>query len=96
MSDVIRDYYESIGVKAFIIDEKLNKLEKNNDIKMEFEYWIKNNSFLDRLNVEGSFASDIAAMSSYMNGEGAFMMLIELREYPEKAKKLIKNGFQIK
>jgi hypothetical protein len=35
-------------------------------------------------------------MSHYLNGEGAFMFLIELRDNPEKAKQKIHNGFKIK
>lgn len=46
--------------------------------------------------IEEYTAKDIAALSKLLDGEGAFMLLIELRENPEKAKKRIKEGFKIK
>ena len=45
--------------------------------------------------VEGYSAKQISEMSKYMIGEGAFVMLIELRENPESALKKIKNGFRM-
>lgn len=96
MNSIIRDYYENAGVKPFLIDEKLDKLKKYSDIEAEFEYWIKNKQYKNDVSVEGYTASDIANMSHYLNGEGAFMLLIELRENPEMAKQKIRNGFKIK
>ena len=96
MNSIIRDYYENVGVKPFLIDEKMDKLKKYSDIEAEFEYWLKNKQYKNDVSVEGYTASDIANMSRYLNGEGAFMLLIELRENPEKAKQKIRNGFKIK
>ena len=96
MNSIIRDYYENVGVKPFLIDEKMDKLKKNSDIEAEFEYWIQNKQYKNDVSVEGYTASDIANMSHFLNGEGAFMLLIELRENPEKAKQKIRNGFKIK
>lgn len=96
MNSIIRDYYENMGVKPFLIDEKMDKLKKYSDIEAEFEYWIQNKQYKNDVSVEGYTASDIANISHYLNGEGAFMLLIELRENPEKAKQKIRNGFKIK
>ena len=96
MNSIIRDYYENVGVKPFLIVEKMDKLKKNSDIEAEFEYWIQNKQYKNDVSVEGYTASDIANMSHFLNGEGAFMLLIELRENPEKAKQKIRNGFKIK
>lgn len=96
MNSIIRDYYENVGVKPFLIDEKMDKLKKYSDIEAEFEYWIQNKQYKNDVSVEGYTASDIANISHYLNGEGAFMLLIELRENPEKAKQKIRNGFKIK
>lgn len=96
MNSIIRDYYENVGVKPFLIDEKIDKLKKYSDIEAEFEYWIQNKQYKNDVSVEGYTASDIANMSHFLNGEGAFMLLIELRENPEKAKQKIRNGFKIK
>lgn len=96
MSKVIREYYEEAGVQPFLFEEKIQKLNNNSDILQEFEYWIQNHKYVDRIKVEGYSASEIASLSPYLEGEGTFMLLIELRENPEKAKKRIKNGFKIK
>ena len=71
--------------------------ERNADIKREFEHWIKTKEFFEneQVVVQGYSAKQISEMSKYMIGEGAFVMLIELRENPENALKKIKNGFRM-
>lgn len=96
MRKTIKEYYKKAGVASFIIDEKLKKFDKHDDIAGEFEYWILNNEYIDKICVEGYKASDLSKISSYLNGEGAFVILIELREDPVGAKERIKNGFEIK
>ena len=46
--------------------------------------------------IEGYTAEKLAEMSKYLNGDGAFMMLIELRENPKKAHERIAEGFKMK
>lgn len=46
--------------------------------------------------VAGYSAKSISEMSRFVNGEGAFMLLIELRENREKALKRITDGFRMK
>lgn len=96
MSKVIKEYYEKAGVQPLLIEEKLKKLTDNNDILREFEYWILNRIYIDEVRVDGYSASDLAMQSVLLEGEGSFMLLIELRENPNKAKKRIKSGFKIK
>ncbi len=96
MSKVIKEYYEKAGVQPLLIEEKLKKLTDNNDILREFEYWILNRIYIDEVRVDGYSASDLAKQSVLLEGEGSFMLLIELRENPNKAKKRIKSGFKIK
>ena len=96
MSKVIKEYYEKAGVQPLLLEEKLKKLTNNSDILCEFEYWIMNRKYIDEVRVEGYSASDLAKLSTLLEGEGAFMLLVELRENPDKAKKRIKNGFKIK
>ena len=50
----------------------------------------------DSVIIEGYTAKSIAALSPYMDGEGAFMLLIELRENLDKAKQRIAAGFKLK
>lgn len=96
MNEIIKNFYKTAGVMPILIDNKLDLLDRNKDIKEEFEYWICNNTYTDNVNVGGYTASKLAGISPYLKGEGAFMMLIELRENPERAKKRIEKGFQIK
>jgi len=46
--------------------------------------------------VDGYSAQKLAELSRFLDGEGAFMMLIELRENPEKAIKKISEGITLK
>lgn len=66
--------------------------KRNPDIAEEFEYCIDNKSFRSRGVVEQGYnASEFAELSEYLNGEGVFCLLIELRESPEKGLKRIKG-----
>ncbi len=95
MSEIIKEYYEKAHVKPFLIEQKMKTLEKHQDISREFEEWISTKKFVDQVEVAGYKASVLSNMSPNVAGEGAFMMLIELREHPERAKKLIEDGFAI-
>ena len=95
MSKIVKEYYEKAHVKPFLIEQKMKTLEKHYDICKEFEEWITTKKFVDQVVVDGYTASTIAKMSPNVAGEGAFMMLIELRENPARAKKLIVDGFAI-
>lgn len=97
MVDVVRDYYQRVTISENIIKNKIQMFERNADIKREFEHWIKTKEFFEneQVVVQGYSAKQISEMSKYMIGEGAFVMLIELRENPENALKKIKNGFRM-
>ena len=72
--------------------------DKHKDIASEFEKWIKEKEYKmeGAVTVEGYTAKKLSEISDYLNGEGAFMMLVELRENPKKAKERIAGGFKIK
>ena len=46
--------------------------------------------------MEGYTAKKLSELSEYLNGDGAFVLLIELRENPEKAHRRIMQGFKRK
>lgn len=96
MSKVIETYYKEAGIMPLLLKKKLAAFAKHPDIAAEFEYWISNKKYHDGVSVEGYTAKSIAALSPYMDGEGAFMLLIELRENPNKAKKRMNAGFKLK
>lgn len=97
MSTLVENYYKQANVMPLLLKQKMNKLSRNKDILEEFEYWIKNKKYMaDGVSIEGYTAKSLAELSPYTNGEAAFMLLIELREAPDKAFHRIKRGFQIK
>lgn len=96
MNKVIEQYYKDAHIMPLLLKKKMAAFEKHPDIAGEFEYWIINKQYCDGVTVEGYTAKRIAELSPYMDGEGAFILLIELRENPPKAKERIGTGFKIK
>ena len=50
----------------------------------------------EAVEIEGYTAKLLSEKSTYLDGEGAFIMLIELRENPQKSKEQILKGFKRK
>lgn len=99
MTSKVRDYYQKANISEALMARKEKLFEKNPDIEQEFEYWIENGQYKAReecLVIEGYTAEKIASLSKLIDGEGAFVMLAELRDNPEKAMRRIKAGFSIK
>ena len=97
MSALIEDYYRRTKMEEFQINTKLKLFEHHKDIGEELEYWLENGCFKqDGIVVEGYSAEKIATLSKYYDGEAAFIMLIQLREKPEMAKKQLIRGFKMK
>jgi hypothetical protein len=98
MSKVVEEYYKQANMMPLILKQKLSKLQKNTDILQEFEYWIQHKDYKkdDCVSIDGYTAEKLAALSEYVDGEGAFMLLIELRENHDKALRRISNGFKMK
>ena len=96
MSTVIEKYYHDANLKGALLKQKLQKFERNPDIASEFEYWIQNKKYTEKepIEIEGYTAKALAELSEYLCGEGSFLVLIELREKPEKALKRIAGGFK--
>ena len=98
MLRTIEEYYKGVGVNPLLLKKKLVKLEKNPDIAEEFAYWIEHKEFQTKncILIEGYSAKDLADKSNFLCGEGAFMLMIELRDDPERAKQRIAEGFTLK
>lgn len=73
-------------------------LEKYDDIKNEFIYWIDNNCFYSDnvISVNGYTAKDIHEMAPHLDGAGVYNFMVTLRDKPEKAQEYIDNGFPTK
>lgn len=97
MNMIIEEYYAQAKLIPYLLQQKLEKLYRNKDICDEFEYWIENKKYkADGLTINGYSAEKLANTSRFLDGEGSFMLLIELRENPEKALKQIQQGFKLK
>ena len=96
MNKVIEQYYKDAHIMPLLLKKKMAAFEKHPDIAGEFEYWIANNQYCEGVCVEGYTAKAIAELSPFLDGEGAFMLLIELSENPDKAKQRIAAGFKLK
>lgn len=70
------------------------KLSKYEDIKNEFEQWIKNQEYPEEgVTIEGYNAKKISEIASFMNGVGVYNFLVTLRDNPELGLQSIKDGF---
>lgn len=98
MSKIIEEYYAKAKVMPLLLKSKMSKLSKHPDIAAELEYWITEKQYKEGncVVVEGYSAKKLSELSVYLDGEGAFMLLIELRENPQNALAKIENGFKIK
>lgn len=96
MDKVIEAYYTQAKMNPFLIKQKLTRLYRNPDLQKEFAFWIQNGEFSqDAVVIHGYTAEKLAHLSEYLHAEGAFMLMIELREDPEKALRRISNGFNM-
>ena len=74
------------------------KVTKYEDIRKEFELWIKNKTYNadNPLVVGGYTAQDIYNLAPFMDGLGVFTFMVTLRDDPSKAKEYIDGGFKRK
>lgn len=97
--NIVEEYYKKANVPAFLLKSKMDKLNCYPDILNEFGHWIQTGKYLPEdisVSAEGYTAQKLADLSPLLDGEGAFMILIELHENPQKAKDRIAAGFTIK
>lgn len=98
MSEIIKKFYEENKMPKQIVEQRLRQFEKHKDIAEEFEIWIRERTYktVGAVVVEGYTAKKLTDVSEYLNGDGSFMMLMELRDNPQKAYERIANGFKRK
>lgn len=98
MSEIIKSYYKKNNVPEYLIKQKLECFERYPDIAKEFEYWITSGEYVkkDAIEIMGYTAEKVAKSSRYLNGEGAFRILIALKEKPEKTIKQLEKGYEMK
>lgn len=98
MNDIIRQFYEKNNLPKPIVEQKVAAFSRHSDIAEEFEHWITDRTYKAEgaVTVEGYTAKKLSELSEYLNGDGAFVLLIELRENPDKAHRRIMQGFKQK
>ncbi|MDR1859156.1 MAG: hypothetical protein LBQ69_06760 [Treponema sp.] len=74
------------------------KVSKYEDIRKEFELWIKNKTYnvVNPLVIGEYTAQDIFNLAPFMDGLGVFDFMVTLRDDPAKAKEYINSGFKRK
>ena len=74
------------------------KISKHEDIRKEFEAWIKNRAYItdNPLAVNGYTALDISKLAPFMDGLGVFNFMVTLRDDHDNAMKYIEDGFKRK
>lgn len=98
MADIIRAFYEKYNLPKLLIEQKVAAFSRHSDISAEFEQWIAERTYKIQgaVTVEGYSAKRLSELSEFLNGDGAFLLLIELRENPTKAHKRLADGFKRK
>lgn len=98
MKEIIKEYYNKAKIMPNLLDSKIEKFEKNEDIANEFAYWIENKKYLtdNCVIINGYTAEKLSQLSPYLVGEASFLLLIELRDNPQEAMEKISKGFKVK
>lgn len=98
MNDIIRQFYEKNNLPKPIVEQKEAVFRRHSDIAEEFEQWITDRTYKAEgaVTIEGYTAKKLSELSEYLDGDGAFVLLIELRENPDKAHRRIMQGFKQK
>lgn len=98
MKEIIKEYYSKAKIMPNLLDSKIEKFEKNEDVANEFAYWIENKKYQSDncVIINGYTAEKLSQLSPYLVGEASFLLLIELRSNPKKALEQITKGFKIK
>ena len=95
MSQIIEKFYRDAGIQDSFLKDKLDTFDRHQDVRSEFEHWIRTGNYeTSGISVEGYNAKSLSERYRYLKGEGAFLLLIELRENPEKARRRIEKGFK--
>ena len=95
MGVVLENYYKDHGINPILLKQKISMFDRNKDIAAEFEYWIEHGEYsIGGCEVEGYSAKILGETFNKLKGEGSFILMIELRENPNKARNRISRGFK--
>lgn len=79
-------------------EHTLAKITKYDDIKQEFLRWLEQRNYdnEDALIVEGYNARTLYDLAPQLDGAGVYNFLVDLRDQPDVAKKIIAEGFKVR
>jgi hypothetical protein len=92
----IKDYLiNTKNMKPQMAEKISQPFEKHNDIRVELIQWIDTKTYPQEnpITINGYTAEKISSLAPFMDGVGVYNFMITLRERPEKAEKIIANGF---
>lgn len=95
----IKKYFKNKGLNDVVIERLIKPYCNHQDIVGEFEYYIKNNSFVKNNPITECGYTAQVLYEKYNNKldiSGVFAMLITLREKPEEGLKIISENFPVK
>lgn len=90
--------YIEENTNQYHIEDKKKDLDEAKGKMFSDLNWITEKQYKEKncVVVEGYSAKRLSELSKFLDGEGAFMFLIELRENPKNALEKIANGFKMK
>lgn len=83
-----------VGLPA---EQVMNKIIKYEDILEDFCHWLETRDYYNEnaVVVDGYSAQAIVDLAPMLDGIGAFNFLVDLRDQPERAKRIIREGFRV-
>jgi len=95
MDKIINYLINTCNQKPEVAAKIVSPLEKHYDIRAELEKWIEKREYPQEnpLAIEGYTAETIFKLAPFMDGVGVYNFMVTLRERPDKAKRIIADGF---
>lgn len=83
--------------EGLVVTKLTDKVIKYEDILEDFCHWLETRDYYNEkaVVVEGYSAQAIVDIAPMLDGIGAFNFLVDLRDRPEEAKKIIREGFRV-
>ena len=98
MGEKIEQYLrDERGVASDVVRRRLReKVMKYDDIAEEFGRWLEKREYERGVEVEGYTAQGIYELAPQLDGIGVFNFLVTLRDDPEGAKEMVREGFVVR
>ncbi len=97
LEKVRRYLTEEKACQGLALEAVMDKIIKYEDIFEDFCHWLETRKYEHDgvVIVEGYNAQSIVDLAPMLDGIGAFNFLVDLRDQPERAFEIIKEGFKV-